>query len=275
MSRVERDPQRLQEIARELRVDIVTMLTEAGSGHPGGSLSAIDIITALYFGWMRHDPKNPSWAERDRFVLSKGHGVPALYAVLARCGYFPHAELMSLRKLGSRLQGHPDNSRLPGLEAATGALGQGLSIAQGMALAARLDGKACRVYCMIGDGESQEGQIWEAAMSAGKYRLDNLCVFLDYNGGQIDGYVKDVMSLEPIEEKWRAFNWNALRINGHDFEEIFKALEQAQATRGKPTMIIADTVKGKGVSFMEGDYTWHGVTPTLEERDKALAELAG
>lgn len=269
----ERNDAELRELARLMRIDIVEMLTEAKSGHPGGSLSAIDILTALFTSWMKHDPENPRWEGRDRFVLSKGHAVPALYAVLSRCGYIPHEELTSLRKLGSRLQGHPDPARLDCLEAATGALGQGLSVAQGMALASKLDGSEARVYCMIGDGETQEGQIWEAAMSAGMYKIDNLCAILDYNGAQIDGYTKDVMDLDPIVEKWEAFNWNVIRIDGHDLDQIFDALAQASATKGKPTMIVADTVKGKGVSFMEGDYTWHGVTPSAEQCEQAVAEL--
>lgn len=267
------DVRRLQEIAGRLRLDIIEMLHKAGSGHPGGSLSVIDIVTALYFARMKHDPKNPHWAERDRFVLSKGHAVPALYAVMAEAGYFPREELMSLRVLGSRMQGHPVNSALPGIEACTGSLGQGLSVAQGMALASRLDGDKFHVYCVIGDGESQEGQIWEAAMSAAKFKLDNLTVFLDYNRGQIDGTVAEVMDLEPIADKWRAFRWNVLEINGHNFEEILQATDQARATKGKPTLIIANTVKGKGVSFMEHQISWHGSAPNKEQADKALAEL--
>jgi transketolase len=264
---------RLREIAGRLRLTIIEMLHKAGSGHPGGSLSAIDIITALYFARMRHDPKRPDWAERDRFVLSKGHGVPALYAVLAEAGYFPREELMTLRELGSRLQGHPVNTLLPGIEAPTGSLGQGLSVAQGMALASRLDGNAFHVYCILGDGESQEGQVWEAAMSAPMFKLDNLTVFLDYNRGQIDGPVSEVMEIEPVAEKWRAFRWNVLEIDGHDFAQILDAVDRARATRGKPTMIIAHTVKGKGVSFMEHQIAWHGAAPNKEQTDKALEEL--
>lgn len=264
---------RLQEISGRMRVAIIEMLTQAGSGHPGGSLSAIDIVTALYFSRMRHDPKRPDWPERDRFVLSKGHGVPALYAAMAEAGYFDKSLLSTLRERGSPLQGHPVNTALPGIEACTGSLGQGLSVAQGMALASKLDGGRWRVYCVIGDGESQEGQIWEAAMSAPRYRLDNLTVFLDNNGGQIDGPVAEVMPIEPIEDKWRAFNWNVLRIDGHDFAQILGAIDQAKATSGRPTMIVADTVKGKGVSFMEHQITWHGVAPSREQSKKALEEL--
>jgi transketolase len=264
---------RLREIAARLRIDIIEMLAAAGSGHPGGSLSAIDIITCLFFSQMRHDPKHPDWPQRDRFVLSKGHAVPALYAVLAEAGYFPRQELMTLRRLNSRLQGHPVNTALPAIEACTGSLGQGLSVAQGMALAAKLSGDQFHVYCMIGDGESQEGQIWEAAMSAPKFKLDTLTVILDHNDGQIDGHVREVMNIEPVGAKWRAFNWNVLEIDGHDAEQIMGALEQAKAHRGRPTLIWAHTVKGKGVSFMENNVAWHGMAPNAEQTAKALAEL--
>lgn len=267
------DVSSLREIAGRLRLDIIEMIHKAGSGHPGGSLSAIDIITALYFARMKHFPNDPHNPERDRFVLSKGHAVPALYAVMAEAGYFPKSELKTLRELGSRLQGHPVNSALPGIEACTGSLGQGLSVAQGMALASKLDGNKFHVYCMIGDGESQEGQIWEAAMSAVKFKLDNLTVFLDYNKGQIDGPVSDVMDLEPIADKWRAFRWHVIGIDGHNFNEILKATDEARATKGKPTLIIANTVKGKGVSFMEHQIAWHGAAPNKDQTDKALEEL--
>lgn len=267
------DVPRLKEIAARLRIDIIEMLEKAGSGHPGGSLSAIDILTCLYFSRMRYDPKRPDWPERDRFILSKGHAVPALYAVMAEAGYLPRQELMTLRRLGSRLQGHPVSTALPGVEACTGALGQGLSIAQGMALASKLGGGKFRVYCMIGDGESQEGQIWEAAMSAPKFNLDTLTVILDNNNGQIDGHVTEVMNLAPIDSKWRAFNWNVLEIDGHDVGQILDALAKAEATRGKPTLIWAHTVKGKGVSFMENDVAWHGTAPNAEQAARALAEL--
>jgi transketolase len=267
------DIQKLKEIAGRMRLDIIEMLHKAGSGHPGGSLSAIDIVTCLYFSKMRHDPKRPDWPERDRFVLSKGHAVPALYAVMAEAGYFSKDQLSTLRQLGSALQGHPVNTAMKGIEGCTGSLGQGLSIAQGLALASKLDGNKFRVYCMLGDGETQEGQIWEAAMSAPKFKLDNLTVILDYNKGQIDGPVPDVMNIEPIADKWRAFNWHVIGIDGHDFGQILKALDEAEKTRGKPTMIIADTVKGKGVSFMEHQISWHGAAPNKEQTDKALAEL--
>jgi transketolase len=264
---------RLKEISARLRMDIIEMLYKAGSGHPGGSLSVIELVTALYFGRMRHDPKRPDWPERDRLVLSKGHAVPALYAVMAEAGYFPREELWTLRKLGSRLQGHPVNSALPGIEACTGSLGQGLSIAPGMALASKLDGSRFHTYCIIGDGESQEGQVWETAMSAPKFKLDTLTVFLDYNHGQIDGPVDEVMSLEPLADKWRAFNWNVLEVNGHDIAQILGAVDKARAAQGKPTFIIAHTIKGHGVSFMEHQIPWHGSAPNKEQTDKAMGEL--
>lgn len=269
------DVKALKKQALESRKVIVKMLAEAGSGHPGGSLSAIDIITALYFSEMNHDPKNPQWTDRDHFVLGKGHGVPALYATLAASGYFPVAECMTLRKLGSRLQGHPDRVRLNSIEASTGSLGQGLSIAQGYALAARLDGKKSRVYCLIGDGESQEGQIWEAAMSISKYGLSNMVVILDENRYQIDGAVKDVMSLEPLLDKWKAFGFNTMEIDGHNMDEILSSLKKARTETNRPTFIRAKTIKGKGVSFMENNNHWHGVTPNKDELTKALAELDG
>jgi len=267
----------LEEIARRMRVDIIEMLEKAGSGHPGGSLSAIDMVTALYFQVLRHDPKNPARPDRDRFVLSKGHGVPAVYACMAEAGYVSREELATLRKLGSRLQGHPVTSFVlaPGVEACTGSLGQGLSVAQGMALASKLDGDAFRVYCMLGDGEMQEGQVWEALMSAPKFRLDNLVAILDYNKAQIDGFTRDVMDLEPLEEKLCAFNWHVVRIDGHDIGAFLRAIEEAHGTKGKPTFVIADTVKGKGVSFMEGQVGWHGVAPKREEAQRAIEELKG
>jgi transketolase len=264
---------RLQEISGRMRLDIIEMLHKAGSGHPGGSLSVIDILTCLYFSRMRHDPKKPLWADRDRLILSKGHAVPAQYAVMAEAGYFPKSELMTLRQMGSRLQGHPVNTELPGLEAPTGSLGQGLSVAQGLALASQLDGNRFHTFCVLGDGEIQEGQVWEAAMSAPKFKLDTLTVFLDYNKGQIDGPVKDVMDIEPVEAKWKAFNWKVLTIDGHDIAQILGAIDEARATKGGPTMIVANTVKGKGVSFMEHQISWHGSTPNREQADKALAEL--
>ena len=260
----------LKEIAKDIRVLIIKMLVEAGSGHPGGSLSATDILTALYFYKMNYDPKDPN---RDRFVLSKGHAVPALYAVFVKAGYLEEQEIYTLRKINSRLQGHPDHVRLPLLETSAGSLGIGLSIAQGMALAAKIDKKSYKTYCMIGDGESQEGQIWEAAMSAGKFKLDNLICILDYNKGQIDGPVKEVMDLEPLIDKWRSFNWHVMFIDGHNMAEIIMALNEADYVKEKPIMIIANTIKGKGVSFMEGVIDWHGKAPTPEEAQKAIEEI--
>ena len=267
------DAARLGEIARQARIDVIRMLTEAASGHPGGSLSSIELITALYAHEMNHDPENPAMENRDRFVISKGHGVPAVYAVMAQVGYWPREELLTLRKLGSRFQGHPDRCRLPGLEASTGSLGQGLSISVGLSLASKLDSDRFRVYCLIGDGESQEGQIWEAAMSAPKFALDNLVCILDYNKAQIDGYVSDVMPIEPIAEKWHAFGWHVIEIDGHDYSQIFEAFSEARSVKGKPTFILADTLKGKGVSFMEGLVDWHGVAPNRDQEAKALQEL--
>lgn len=260
--------------AKAIRRHIIKMTGEAGSGHPGGSLSAADIVTALYFRVMRLDPENPSWPERDRFVLSKGHAAPLLYAALAERGFFSVSELITLRKLGSPLQGHPDMRKVPGVEMSTGSLGQGLSAANGMALAGKLDGRNYRVYVLLGDGESQEGQIWEAAMAAAHYRLDSVTAFLDYNGFQIDGPVKEVMSPEPVADKWRAFGWHVIEIDGHDFEQILSAVEEARDVKGRPTMVVAKTVKGKGVSFMEDQVDWHGVAPNAEQVKKALAELA-
>jgi transketolase len=256
-----------------MRLDIIEMLFCAGSGHPGGSLSVIDILTCLFFSRMRHDPKRPRWDERDRLVLSKGHAVPALYALMAESGYFSRDMLWGLRKLGSPLQGHPVASALEGIEACTGSLGQGLSLAQGMALASKIDGDRFHVFCVIGDGESQEGQVWEAAMSAPKFKLDTLTVFLDYNRGQIDGPVSEVMDIEPVAAKWRAFNWNVLEVDGHHHEQILGAIDTAKKTKGKPTLIVANTVKGKGVSFMEHQIAWHGAAPNKDQADKALAEL--
>jgi len=269
-----RDIDTLKEHARKIRQHAIRMITEAGSGHPGGSLSAADICSALLFGVMKHDPGKPRWEDRDRFVMSKGHCVPAWYSALAMAGYFSEDELITLRQYGSKLQGHPDRVRMDCIEAATGSLGQGLSIAVGKALAGKLDKKSHRVFCMIGDGESQEGQIWEAAMFSPKYKLDNLCVILDNNNGQIDGYVTDVMPLDPIDEKWKAFNWNVITIDGHDMQQILDAIDEAGKTKGKPTLIWAKTIKGKGVSFMENDPGWHGKAPSEEQRDKALEELA-
>ncbi|MDI6780547.1 MAG: transketolase [bacterium] len=261
------------EKAKEVRRLIIQMIAEANSGHPGGSLSMTDIITTLYFSIMNHSAANPTWEERDRFVLSKGHACPAFYAVLALCGYFPISELMNLRKLGSILQGHPDHEVTPGVDFSTGSLGQGISAACGMALAGKIDKKNYRVYVIIGDGESQEGQVWEAAMSAAHYKLDNLCAFLDYNKLQIDGEVEKIMNIEPVVDKWKAFGWNTLRIDGHSIEQIIEAVGIAHKTKDKPTMIVADTIKGKGVSFMEGRVGFHGVAPTRDQEQQALSEL--
>jgi transketolase len=271
---------RLDSIARACRVQILRMLTHAGSGHPGGSLSVIDILVSLYFGRLRHDPKRPDWPERDRVVLSKGHAVPALYATLAAAGYFPEKSLITLRKLGSPLQGHPDRTTLPGIEAATGSLGQGLSISLGLALGLKLAGSASRVYCVLGDGEIQEGQVWEAAMSAPKlgqpdHPLDNLTVILDYNKIQLDNFVKKVLDLEPVIAKWQAFGWPVIEIDGHDVAQITKALDQAEANRGAPTFVVAHTVKGKGVSFMENEPEWHGKAPKPAEAVAAIREVLG
>ena len=269
-----RDVDLLKEHAKEVRREIIKMLTEAGSGHTGGSLSAADIVTALYFYKMRHRPGEPGWRERDRFILSKGHAAPVLYAVLALTGYFGRDLLSTLRKIDSPLQGHPSSKTLKGVEVSTGSLGQGLSIACGIALGLRLDGLASRVYCLLGDGELQEGQVWEAAMTAAHFGVDNLCAIVDNNGLQIDGHCCDVMKIEPITEKWKAFGWNVLDIDGHDMGQIADALDEAEGTKGRPTVIVARTVKGKGVSFFEGKAEYHGITPTREEREKALEELA-
>ncbi|MEE1158682.1 MAG: transketolase [Atopobiaceae bacterium] len=263
----------LVNVTKKMRAHIVEMLAAAGSGHPGGSLSATDIIATLYFKHMRVDPGDPLWEDRDRFVLGKGHAAPALYAALAMRGFFPEEELITLRKIGSRLQGHPCRTETPGVDMSTGSLGQGLSVANGMALAGRLDGRDYYVYCIMGDGELQEGQVWEAAMSAAHYKLDHLIAFVDHNGLQIDGPNSQVMNVEPIDEKFRAFGWNAMRIDGHDLEAIDAAIVAAKATEGKPTVIVCETVKGKGVSFMENVVDWHGVAPNAEQAKRALAEL--
>jgi transketolase len=267
------DEKQMKEKARLLRISILKMLCEAGSGHTGGSLSAIDILTVLFNNIMQHDPKDPDWKERDRFILSKGHICPALYAVLADCGYFKVEELSCLRKYGSILQGHPCMDKTPGLEVSGGSLGQGLSIATGLALGARLNDEYHNIYCMMGDGETQEGQIWEAAMAAGHYKLDQLCGIVDYNQLQIDGKVDEIMTINPFKDKWLAFNWNVIEVDGHNVVEVEKAFKQANAYKGKPTVIIAHTVKGKGVSFMENSAAWHGVAPNKEQLAAALIEL--
>jgi transketolase len=263
----------LKEIAADIRRSIIRMTCEAKSGHPGGSLSAVEILTALYFGIMRIDPKRPAWEDRDRFVLSKGHASPVLYATLARRGYFSVNELMGFRKLGSMLQGHPDMKGTPGVDMTTGSLGQGLAVANGMALAAKLDGRDYRVYVLLGDGEIQEGMVWEAAMAAAHYKLDNLIAFLDHNGLQIDGPNRQVMTVEPVKDKWQAFGWQVFEIDGHSFEDIADAVKRAKQVKGRPCMVIAKTVKGKGVSFMENVADWHGKAPSGEEAKRALDEL--
>jgi transketolase len=274
------DLPKLEAIAREGRVQILRMLTHAGSGHPGGSLSAIDILTTLYFNRLRYDAKRPDWADRDRFILSKGHCVPAQYYCMAKAGYFPMERVITLRKLGSPLQGHPDRVMLPGIEAATGSLGQGLSIAMGLALGLKLAAKPARVYCVMGDGETQEGQVWESLMSAPKlgapdHHLDNLCVIVDYNGIQLDSFVKKILDLEPLVDKLKAFGWPVLDINGHDIGQVDKALDEAETIKGAPTFIVAHTVKGKGVSFMENDPEWHGKAPKPVEAVDAIRQIVG
>ncbi|CDF57702.1 transketolase [Thermobrachium celere] len=270
-----RDINKLKEIAVEVRKNIIKMLTESQSGHPGGSLSAVEILTSLYFSEMRVDPKNPKWEDRDRFILSKGHAAPVLYAVLAEKGFFDKSELMTLRKIDSNLQGHPSIKNTPGVDMSTGSLGQGLSVANGMALAAKLDNKDYRVYILLGDGELEEGQVWEAAMTAAHYKLDNVTAFVDFNGLQIDGPCTQVMNVTPIAEKFRAFGWNVIEIDGHDYNQIFDAIDKAKATKGMPTVIVAKTIKGKGVSFMENQVGWHGTAPNKEQCEQALQELGG
>jgi transketolase len=263
----------LQAICRTVRRDIITMLTAAKSGHPGGSLSAVEILVTLYFDVMRHDPKNPKWPDRDRFILSKGHCAPVLYSVMAECGYTPKDQLNTLRKLGSIYQGHPDVRFLPALEASTGSLGEGLSLGIGMALATRLDGRPSRTYVMLGDGESQEGQVWESAMFAPDKKLDNLVMIVDYNKIQLDGFVKDILDVAPLAEKWKAFGWHAIELDGHSIPALQAAFAEAEQTKGKPTAIIANTIKGKGVSFMENNPKYHGVAPTEQEEQLALQEI--
>lgn len=250
------------------------MLGGCGSGHPGGSLSVADILAVLYFYKMKYDPQNPSWPDRDRLVLSKGHAAPALYSALSLAGFFPREYLKTIRQIGSSLQGHPDMNSLAGIEMTTGSLGQGLSIANGMAIAAKIDKKNYHIYCIIGDGESQEGQIWEAAMTSAHLKLDNLTVIMDYNKLQIDGKVEEIKSIMPIADKWKAFNWNVIdKVNGHNVEQIINALDKATSFKGKPTIIIADTVKGKGVSFMENNLNFHGKAPNKEETCKGCEEI--
>ena len=265
----------LQDIAKRVRREIVEMTGAAKSGHPGGSLSAVEILVELYFDYMRIDPRNPRWADRDRFILSKGHAAPVLYAVMAEAGFeeTPLDQLNTLRKLGSIYQGHPDMRFIHALEASTGSLGQGLSLALGMGFAARLDGRPSRTYVLLGDGEIQEGQIWEAAMAGAFHKVDNIVAIVDYNGIQLDGFVKDIMEVAPLAEKWRSFGWHTVEIDGNDPAAVRKAFEEAAGVKGKPTCIVAHTIKGKGVSFMENNPKFHGVAPTAEEVKLALQEL--
>jgi len=269
------DYEKLEKIARDIRIDIIKETFHAGSGHPGGSLSAADILTYLYFKEMNIDPADPKKADRDKFVLSKGHAAPVLYAALAHRGFFPKEELASLRKLGSRLQGHPDMKKVPGVEMSTGSLGQGFSASVGMAIAGKLDQNPGRIYVLLGDGELQEGIVWEASMAAAHYKLDNLAAIVDWNGLQIDGKNDDVMTVTPVDKKFKSFGFHVIRIDGHSFKEIEEALAEARETKGKPTAIVAKTAKGKGVSFMENNAGWHGKAPNEEEARKAVAELGG
>ena len=266
--------QDLEQMAKTLRRHIIAMIAEAGSGHPGGSLSAVEIVTALYFRVLRHRSAEPGWAERDRFILSKGHAAPLLYSALAESGYFPVEELASLRKLGSRLQGHTDRTITPGVEMSAGSLGQGLSFGIGTALAGRLNSQGYRVYVLLGGGECDEGQVWEAVMAAAHFKLDNLTAIVDHNQQQIDGWNSEVMDIEPLDDKWRAFGWEVIGVDGHDFNQILAAFKKAGEVKGRPTVIIARTVKGKGVSFMENNLDFHGKAPTPDQAQKALEELA-
>lgn len=264
----------LKLMANTLRSDIIRMLIPAASGHTAGPLGLADIFSILYFHEMKYDAKNPKWNERDRFVLSNGHVCPVLYAAMARAGYYPIEETLTLRKIGSRFQGHPSKHWMPEIENSSGPLGEGLAIASGIALAGKMDKKSWRVYCVTSDGEHQEGSTWEAVMFAAKYKLDNLVAICDRNYIQIDGNTEDVMPLGDMVAKYRAFGWNAVPVNGHDYAALMKALEDAKRMKGRPTMIIAETTPGKGVSFAENKYEWHGVAPKKEEGEKALAEIA-
>jgi transketolase len=268
-------PEELRSTARRLRVQILRMIANAGSGHPGGSLSAIDVITYLYFHHMNLRPAEPEWPDRDRFVLSKGHCSPALYVALAARGYFPEKVLWTLREIGSPLQGHPDMRKTPGVDISTGSLGQGFACAAGMALGGKLAGRNFRVFTMIGDGEVQEGVVWEAAMAAVHYRLDNLVAIIDNNRCQTDGFTRDIINVEPLEGKWTGFGWHVTRIDGHDFLQIHLAVEKAMHLGGRPHIIIADTVKGKGVREMENNPAWHGKPPTSEQAEAYAAEILG
>jgi transketolase len=263
----------LEAMARNIRQDIIEMIYAVQSGHPGGSLSATDIVTALYFHFMRVDPANPNWEQRDRFVLSKGHACPVWYSALAEKGFFPKEELLTLRKINSRLQGHPVMGKPPGIDITTGSLGQGLSLGVGMAMGLELDGGDARVYVLISDGELNEGQVWEAALAAAKFNLDNLIVILDYNNLQLDGWCNDVMPIEPIADKWRAFNWEVFEMDGHNMGEIIQTIKIAQSIKSRPSIIIAHTIKGKGVSYMENKCEWHGKPPNDEQYEQAIREL--
>lgn len=267
------DIKSMEERAKVIRRHVIRMLAKAGSGHPGSSLSTVDLLVTLFYNKSRHNPQKPAWPDRDRFIMSKGHGCPALYAVLAEMGYFGIDKLDTLRQFGSILQGHPCMKTTPGIEISGGSLGQGLSVGLGIALAAKLDKKDYRTYVMLGDGEIEEGQVWEAAMAASHYKADNLCAIIDQNGLQIDGFIHEIMSSYPIPDKWRGFGWHVIEINGHDFKAILSAYDEAEKIKGRPTVIVAKTIKGKGVSFMENQVDWHGKVPTKEEAERALAEL--
>ncbi|MFN3533162.1 MAG: transketolase [Candidatus Brocadia sp.] len=267
------DTKSLEERAKVIRRHIIRMLAKAGSGHPGSSLSTVDLLVALFYNKLRHNSQLPKWPDRDRFIISKGHACPALYAILAEMGYFDTARLDTLRQFGSILQGHPCMKMTPGIEISGGSLGQGLSVGLGIALAAKLDKKDYRTYVMLGDGEIEEGQVWEAAMAASHYKADNLCAILDQNGLQIDGFIHEIMSSHPIPDKWRGFGWHVIEIDGHNYESILAAYDEAEKIKGRPTVIVAKTVKGKGVSFMENQVDWHGKAPSREEAERALAEL--
>ncbi len=268
-------PVLLKKEAEAIRISVVQSLAEAGSGHLGGSLDLADILTVLYFSVLNHDPRNPYWDERDRLILSIGHVAPVLYAILAHAGYFKPEELLTLRKLGSRLQGHPGRDHgLPGIELSSGSLGQGLSVSVGLALAAKMDQKSWKVFCILGDGELQEGSVWEAAMAASYHRLDNLIAIVDRNGLQIDGRTEDVMPLEPLPEKWESFNWNVLECDGHDHDQILKTFKKIKNNSGKPTVIIAHTIMGKGIPSIEGDYHWHGKAPSIKQAEEFIKEIS-
>ncbi|MDP3723511.1 MAG: transketolase [Candidatus Omnitrophota bacterium] len=267
------DARALRALALELRQTILRMIATAGSGHPGGSLSMVELLIGLYWHALRHDPAHPTWPDRDLFLLSKGHGCPALYAVLAFQGYFPKEELMTLRRYPTRLQGHPERASVPGIEISSGSLGQGLSMANGIALADRLDGRRRRIFCLMGDGEIQEGQVWEAAMTSHHHRLDAVCAIIDANQLQQNGPVREIQDIEPLADKWRAFGWHAIEIDGHDVTQVMNAYDEAATITGAPQVVVARTVKGKGVSFMELKAAWHGVAPKPDELERALKEL--